>query len=211
MNQYLLCNRNIVLRKILNTHENLYIIKDLIEAFLNIKIKHIKINEYIEENQYYLPDEENFGIVDVRIKTEENEEFNVGLLFLDGMHIQTKIALYYLYVHTNQVCYKDNRKIAKTITINFLDFPYYNSSQYHKKAILNKFRTIDFREEEAETHIIELPKFKIMSNEEITKQEQWMSYIVGEDKQLINRIKKQNKYIKQLDDEVSKFWENEKI
>lgn len=127
------------------------------------------------------------------------------------MHIQTKIAIYYLYIHTNQILYQDNQKIAKTITINFLDFPYYHSNKYHKKAILNKFKTIDFSEEKAETHIIELPKFKIIDDEKLTKEEEWMSYFIGTDKKTVNRIKNQNIYIKELDKQVCSFWKNEKI
>lgn len=210
MNQLLITNRNHVLRKILNNKENIHIIKDLIQAILKINIKKIELNDYLEEKEKYLPVEENFGVADVRIKTDNDEEFNVGIIFLDGMHIQTKIALYYLYIHTNQICYDDKRPIAKTITINFLDFPYYQSFGYHKKAILNKFRTIDFREEEAETHIIELPKFKILDSNKMTKQEQWISYIKG-DRELLKKVKRDNKYIRELDNMVRKYWINEKI
>lgn len=210
MNQLLITNRNHVLRKILNNKENIHIIKDLIQAILKINIKKIELNDYLEEKEKYLPVEENFGVADVRIKTDNDEEFNVGIVFLDGMHIQTKIALYYLYIHTNQICYDDKRPIAKTITINFLDFPYYQSFGYHKKAILNKFRTIDFREEEAETHIIELPKFKILDSNKMTKQEQWISYIKG-DRELLKKVKRDNKYIRELDNMVRKYWINEKI
>ena len=211
MNQFLITNRNYVLRKVLNTQENIPIIKDLIEGFLNIHIETIELNDYLEEKEKYLPLEDNFGVADVRIKTDKNEEFNVGISFLDGMHIQTKIALYYLYVHTNQICYNNKRLIAKTITINFLDFPYYHSYGYHKKAILNKFRTIDFKEEEAETHIIELPKFTILDPNKMTKQEQWISYLKGGKQEIINKVKRENKYIRELDKKVHEYWINEKI
>ena len=45
MNQYLLCDRDKILRKILKKNKNKNIIKDLIEAFLHIKIKSIKIKD----------------------------------------------------------------------------------------------------------------------------------------------------------------------
>lgn len=211
MNQFLITNRNHVLRKVLNKQKNVLIIKNLIESILNIHIKNIKLNEYLEGKEKYLPLEENFGVADARIKTEQGEEFNIGILCIDGMHIQAKIALYYLYVHTNQVYYDDKREIAKTITINFLDFPYYKSYGYHKKAILNKFRTIDFKEEEAEAHIIELPKFKILDPNNMTKQEQWISYLKGEEPGIINKVKRENKYICKLDEQVHTYWANEKI
>ena len=75
MNHVLISNRNFVLRKVLNTEENIDIIKDIIEAFLNIKIKSIFLNTYLDEK--YLPIEEKFGVTDVRIITDKNEEFNI--------------------------------------------------------------------------------------------------------------------------------------
>ena len=199
MNQYLYCNRNYILRKILNTEERADIIKDLIEAILEIKIKEILINPYVKKNEKYLPREENFGVVDVRIKTDELQDYNVGIQFLDGKHIQTKIALYYLYVHSNQIFYND-------------DFPYqYKSSDYHEIAILNKFKSIDFREEEAEAHMIELPKFKVSDLNNLTKAEQWIGYIKGENQKLINEIISKNMYIKKLNELVQEYWNNETI
>ena len=60
------------------------------------------------------------GIVEVRIQTED-EELNVGIQIIDGNYVQNKMFLYYARVHTNQITYNDNRKIAKTVTINILD------------------------------------------------------------------------------------------
>lgn len=212
MNQYLYCNRNYILRKILNTEEQADIVKDLIEGILEIKIKDILINPYIKKDEGYSPREENLGVVDVRITTDELQDYNVGIQFLDGKHIQTKIALYYLYVHSNQIFYDDERKISKTITINFMDFPYqYKSSDYHEIAILNKFKSIDFKEEAAEAHIIELPKFKVSDLDNLTKAEQWIGYIKGENQKLIDEIINKNMYIKKLDELVQEYWNNETI
>ncbi len=212
MNQFLYSNRNYVLRKVLNAQENADIIKDLIEGILEMKILRILVNPYVIQNEKYLPKEENFGVVDVRIKTEKQEEYNVGIQFVDGKHIQTKIALYYLYIHSNQLYYHDDRKISKTITINFLDFPYqYLNENYHKVAILNKFRNIDFKEAEAEAHIIELPRFRVLEPKKMIKAEQWIAYIQGANQVLMDRAMKENKYIQRLHQMIQSYWEQEKI
>lgn len=209
MNHALITNRNYVLRQILNSDENTDIIKDIIEAFLNIKIQRIILNTYLDKS--YLPSDNKFGIADVRIKTEKNIEYNIGMQFLNGKYIQTKIALYYLYIHTNQICYNDRRKIAKTITINFMDFPYYKSFGYHKRLILNKFKEIDFSEAEAETHIIELERFNTLDQKNMTKEEQWITYLKGSNKEGIKKSIKENIYIRKLDELINKYWEEEKI
>ena len=44
----------------------------------------------------------------------------------------------------------------------------------------------------------------------MTKQEQWISYIKG-DRELLKKVKRDNKYIRELDNMVRKYWINEKI
>ena len=124
MNQELICNRNYVLKKVLSNDNYKNIIKDIIQSILEIEIKSIKINSYIDTLEKYIPAYEKMGILDVRVTTSRDEELNIGIQFLDGKHIQKKIALYYLFVHSNQIYYGENRKTAKTITINILDFVY---------------------------------------------------------------------------------------
>ena len=211
MNHELICNRNYVLSKILSNSNYTNIIKDLLQSILEIEIKDIKINSYINVLEKYIPTYEKMGVVDVRVITKKEEELNIGIQFIDGKHIQKKIALYYLFVHTNQIYYEDNRNTARTITINILDFTYYQALEYHKIEYLNKFKSIDFSEEKAETHIVELPKFKIKNEKEITKKEQWIAYFKGTDTKTIETIKEKNIYIKYLDDLVKEYWKKEKI
>ena len=211
MNHELICNRNYVLSKILSNSNYTNIIKDLLQSILEIEIKDIKINSYINVLEKYIPTYEKMGVVDVRVITKKEEELNIGIQFIDGKHIQKKIALYYLFVHTNQIYYEDNRNTARTITINILDFTYYQALEYHKIEYLNKFKSIDFSEEKAETHIVELPKFKIKNEKQITKKEQWIAYFKGADTKTIETIKEKNIYIKYLDDLVKEYWKKEKI
>ena len=137
MNQELVCNRNYVLKKILSNENYKNIIKDMIQSILKIDIQKIGLNSYIDILEKYIPAYQKMGVVDVRVMTKKGEEFNIGIQFVDGKHIQKKIALYYLFVQSNQIFYEDQRKIAKTITINILDFTYYQTLEYHKIEFLN--------------------------------------------------------------------------
>ena len=211
MNHELICNRNYVLSKILSNSNYTNIIKDLLQSILEIEIKDIKINSYINVLEKYIPTYETMGVVDVRVITKKEEELNIGIQFIDGKHIQKKIALYYLFVHTNQIYYEDHRNTAKTITINILDFTYYQNLEYHRKEILNKFKSIDFSEERAETHILELPKFKVNNENEMSKKEQWIAFFKGVDISTMEKIKEENIYIKYLDELVKEYWKKEKI
>ena len=71
MNRKFISNSNYVFRKILNSEESLSILKNFIEAILNIKIKEIELNPYLTKKEKYLPSEEKFGIADVKMKTKK--------------------------------------------------------------------------------------------------------------------------------------------
>ena len=210
MNKKFISNSNYVLRKILNNKDCLSILKNLIESILNITIENISLNPYLKEKSQYLPKEENFGIADVRIKTDENEEINVGIQFIDGIYVQTKMLIYYAQIHLNQLEYKDKREFAKTITINFIDFNYFSSKDYDK-IIKIKTNEGNVRLEELEMYTIELLKFKPKNSDNLTPKEEWISYLKGCENETLEKIKNKNPYIKLLDSLAEKYWIEEKM
>ena len=209
MNQKFISKSNYVLRKVLNSNNNLDIIKDFIESILNLKIVNIILNPYLKSKAKFLPAEENFGIADVRIKTCSNLEFNVGIQFIDGMYVKNKLLLYYAQIHANQLEHKENKKTARTITINILDFKYFNSKSYHKRLIINNNK-INL-ENVIELHILELPKFKILSKEKLNNKQLWMLYLNEKDEKKIKEIIKKSAKIKKLDKLLNNYWRDEKI
>lgn len=210
MNRKFISNSNYVLRKVVNNDVCIEIIKDFIEAILNINIKEIKLNKYLEEKFKYLPREENFGIADVRITTDENAEMNVGIQFIDGIYIQTKMLMYYAQIHLNQLEYDEKREFTKTVTINLLDFKYFSSKEYDK-IIRIKSNEGDIKLEELELYVIELPKFTFPNLETLSKKEEWIIYLKGCDKKTLEKIKSNNKNIKLLDKLIDKYWTEEKM
>ena len=68
MNKKFISKSNRVLRKVLNSKDNLDIIQDFIETFIEIEVEEIKLNPYLESKSNYLPLEENFGIANVGVK-----------------------------------------------------------------------------------------------------------------------------------------------
>lgn len=210
MNRKFISNSNYVFRKVLNNEACLDILKDFIESILNISIKDIELNSYLEEKSKYLPKEENFGIADVRIRTNENEEMNIGIQFIDGMYVQTKMLMYYAQIHLNQLEYDEKREFSKTITINLLDFKYF-SSQGYDKLIRIKSNEGNIRLEELEMYVIELPKFTIEDLDSMTKKEEWIAYLKGCEYNVLEKIKNSNKNIGLLDELAEKYWLEEKM
>lgn len=210
MNRKFISNSNYVFRKILNTEDCLEILKDFIESILDINIKDIELNPYLEDKSKYLPKEENFGIADVRITTSENEEMNIGIQFIDGMYVQTKMLMYYAQIHLNQLEYNEKREFTKTITINLLDFKHF-SSQGYDKIIRIKSNEGNIKLEELEMYVIELPKFTIEDLNNMTKKEEWITYLKGCEDKILEKIKINNKNIALLDELAEKYWLEEKM
>lgn len=208
MNRKFIKNSNLILRKILKLNSNKTILKNFIESFLNIYISEIEINKSpIIDNKK----SKDYGIVDVRVKTIEDEELNVGIQIIDGDYIQNKMFLYYAKIHSNQVLYNDNRKIVKTITINILDTSYLSTKQYHKVMRIKTNIINDSILETMELHLIELPKFyEIIKDKHLNKQ-LWICYLKGEDEELIELAKKENSQISKLDKQLEKYWKKEKV
>ncbi len=207
MNRKLVAKSNFVLRRVLNTKENIDIIKDFIESILGIEIEEIKQNEYLRKKEKYLPSEENFGVVDCRIKTTNGEEINIGIQCVDGIYIQTKMLLYYSQIHLNQLEYDDNREFARTITINLLDFNYFETKNYEKKITIETNEK-NVKSKEIELHVIELPKIKY-NTDKMNKKKEWITYMEGSNIKEIEKITARNKYINKLDKQLEYYWQNE--
>ncbi len=206
MNRKFVAKSNFVLRRVLNTEENVDILKEFIEVMLNAEIKQAKINPYLEKLKGHLPAEENFGIADLRIKTAENEEINVGIQIIDGEHILVKMLLYYVQIHANQLEYDEHREIVKTTTINILDFVLNKRLAYHSKMMVREENMTNIIDNYPEIHILQLPKFKLKDSKEMTLKQAWISYLKGEDTE--EAIKKSEK-IKKLDKLLEKYWREE--
>lgn len=209
MNQKFVSKSNFVLRKVLNSKNNLDIIKDFIESILNIRIISIKLNSYLKNKEKCLPAEENFGIADVRIKEHSGEEYNIGIQFIDGIYVQNKMFLYYAQIHSNQLEYVENKKVVKTITINILDYEYFNNLSYHQKILIQDRKKS--KEGEIELHIIELPKFEIKNPNNLTDKEEWLLYFKEKNSKKIKSIINRSLYIKKLDILLDEYWKREKM
>lgn len=206
MNRKFVAKSNFVLRRVLNIEENTDILKEFIEVMLNLEIKEAKINPYLKKIKELLPAEENFGIADLRIKTAQNQEQNIGIQIIDGEHILVKMLLYYIQIHANQLEYDVHREVVKTTTINILDFVLNKELEYHSKMVVRKENMTNIINSYPEIHILQLPKFNLKDSRNMTLKQAWISYLKGENTE--EAIKKSEK-IKKFDNLLEKYWREE--
>ncbi len=211
MNRLFVSKSNYVLRKILNKRTSLEIIKDFIEAVLKLEIRQIELHPYLDKISKFLPQEDNFGIADVRIITKDNRELNVGIQIIDGYYIQNKLLLYYAQIHGNQLEYENQDKEVETITINILDFNYFSSKEYHKVIKVRENTSLGESAKELELHTIELKKFIKRKKSIENKEDAWIAYLEGSDNELKQYAINNYKSIKALDDLADRYWKDEKM
>ena len=211
MNRLFVSKSNYVLRKILNKQTSLEIIKDFIEAVLKLEIKQIELHPYLDKISKFLPQEDNFGIADVRILTKDNRELNVGIQIIDGYYIQNKLLLYYAQIHGNQLEYENQDKEVETITINILDFNYFSSKEYHKIIKVRENTSLGESAKDLELHTIELKKFIKRKKSIENKEDAWIAYLEGSDNDLKQYDINNYKSIKELDDLADRYWKDEKM
>ena len=65
--------------------------------------------------------------------------------------------------------------------------------------------------EELEMYAIELPKFTIEDLNNMTKKEEWITYLKGCENKVLEKIKNNNKNIALLDKLAEKYWLEEKM
>ena len=169
------------------------------------------MHPYLDKISKFLPQEDNFGIADVRILTKDNRELNVGIQIIDGYYIQNKLLLYYAQIHGNQLEYENQDKEAETITINILDFNYFSSKEYHKIIKVRENTSLGESAKDLELHTIELKKFIKRKKSIENKEDAWIAYLEGSDNDLKQYAINNYKSIKELDDLADRYWKDEKM
>ena len=133
---------------------------------------------------------------------------NVGIQFIDGIYVQTKMLLYYAQIHLNQDEYDEKRELCKTVTINILDFKHLNMNKYDN-VIRIQSNEQEITLDELEMHLIELPKIRVENMNDLSAKEEWLLYLKEDNKKVLSRIKNEN--IHYLDSLLNKYWLEEKM
>ncbi len=198
---------DIVFKRVFAKKGNEPILKALLEAILDTKIKSVVVqNPELPRDLY----DNKAGILDIKVEIDNNTICDVEMQIKNENDIDKRSTLYMskLVVDSLKVGEK-YKNIKKIIIINILNFNYYKRNSYLNTAHMNfeeskpeTYVDMGYKIEERiatqdiEMHFIELPKFLKRNPQTMTKLEQWLWLITGrEDK--IDMAKKENKEVKQ--------------
>lgn len=214
---------DIVFKRVFSQEGNEHILKALLEAILDIKIRKVIVkNPELTRNLI----DSKAGILDLKVEIDENTICDVEMQVKDEKNIDIRSTYYMAKILSDEIKKGEEYiKIKKTIVINLLNFNFYKRNSYHSIAHMKfeetkpeEYINMGYSKEDEiatkdlEMHFIEIPKFIKKHPGVKTNLEQWLWLIAG-GKEQIEMAKKQNKEIKEVMDILeglsmdSKEWE----
>lgn len=214
---------DIVFKRVFSQEGNEHILKALLEAILDIKIRKVIVkNPELTRNLI----DSKAGILDLKVEIDENTICDVEMQVKDEKNIDSRSTYYMAKILSDEIKKGEEYiKIKKTIVINLLNFNFYKRNSYHSIAHMKfeetkpeEYINMGYSKEDEiatkdlEMHFIEIPKFIKKHPGVKTNLEQWLWLIAG-GKEQIEMAKKENKEIKEVMDILeglsmdSKEWE----
>ena len=214
---------DIVFKRVFSNEENNQLLKSLLQAILKIQI-----NTVIVTNPELPINLSNgkLGTMDIKAKVNQNTIVNIEMQVINEHNIDDRSLSYMVKNSANSLkVSQDYTSLAKTISINILDFNFFKRNCFHniahmkfEKSTEESFIDLGYKQEtelltdKLEMHFIELPKFrkKKLGTESVLNQ--WLWLISGKEEKIkmakyrIDEIQKAMKIIDEMSMD-SKEWE----
>ena len=186
------------------------VLKDLLEAILERKIKRIIVKnpEMLSETQTG----KKF-ILDIKAELEDGTIVDIEMQTVDKKNIEERSTAYISKMISEQLQVGDEyTKLNKSIFIGILDFEHFKRNSYRHTARLKFDKTkkeyfvdMEYKDEDEiaseyiEMHYIELPKYFKENPKIRTKLDEWL-YLFSGDEEKMEMVKKRNSKVKKAMD-----------
>ena len=188
---------DIIFKKLFGKKGNERIVKDFLEAVLEIKISSVELGK---ETQL-LPDkiDEKIGILDVRATLDDGTVIDIEMQNINHGNITKRITYYLNLLYSGELSRgKSYYELNKAIAIGILNFNYFDDIEdYHTVWKMTERNNKDKTLDEQEIHFIELPKFLKIKVDTKRKLDQWLLFIDYSRKELLKMAEENNKVLKE--------------
>lgn len=202
MDDLLSLKMDFVFNRLFSKKGNESMLMDFLESILDIQIHKIEIVPEVKLER--LSKTDTFGILDIRATLNNGIVVNVEMQVIDNKDIEKRSLFYAGKLMSEQLelgeKYKD---IKDVIMINILDYEFTNLPEYHTETVTVAKKHRDYEMiKSLKYHFIELPKFRKQHPNLSNRLEQWLTFIDGMNKDLIQMSIKNNKEIKKAQEEL---------
>lgn len=193
---------DIIFKKIFGSKGNEDILKDLLSGILEEKIKEVEIQKDLQLEKSELSDKT--GILDIKALTNNNVQINIEMQIVNYRNMEKRTLFYWSKLYTQGISAGESfYKLKKTITINLLDFNYFDTKQYHTKwHIVEDVEKDKMLTDVLEIHFIELQKFIKRGKEPENKKEEWLYFIDNTKGEKVKMAVEKNKVIEKAKEEL---------
>ena len=169
---------DIIFKRLFGKKGNEEIVKDFLEAVLDIKIESVEIGADAE----IMPEKlrEKIGVLDVRAVLQI--KIDIEMQNVDYGNIEKRITYHLNQLYTGELMRgKTYNELNKAIAIGILDFEYdkfKDIKEYHTVWNMREKNNLNQIIDEQEIHFIELPKFLKTKFDTDKKLDQWLLLIL---------------------------------
>lgn len=197
---------DIVFKKIFGSKGNEGILKDFLEAILDIEIESLEL----DLNTELLPDfmAGKKSRVDVRTRLADGTDVNIEMQVNISKYSDKRCLQHWSRIYNNNINEGDDyQNLRKTICIWILDGAIYNEFEDidSKWQIMNKKYGLDNHFKEWEIYIIELKKLRDSATLKESKKNFWLWFIDHSNEELVNLSSVSNEKIKEAREQLKKI------
>lgn len=203
---------DIVFKKIFGTKGNEGILKDFLEAILDIKIDSLEL----DLNTEFLPEfiSGKKSRVDVRTKLSDGTEVNIEMQVDVSKYSDKRCLQHWSRIYNNNIEEgEDYKNLRKTICIWILDGKIYDEFEDidSKWRIMNEKYGLKNHFNELEIHIIELKKLRNSAKLKESNKNFWLWFIDHTNEELVNMGSVTNEMIKEAREQLAKIQSNREL
>ena len=196
INPELKMKSDIMFKAFYGRKENEEFLQDFLEAVLEEKIKIKKVMHDVRLEQ--LAKEQKFGILDLGVELEDGEFINVEIQIKNYKNIEKRTTFYACKKLIEQLGPgEDYRQLKPTIIIAILDYSFIKLPEYITETVrvAKEHREYEINNE-VKYYYIELEKFRNQNPDMTQKENQWLSFLDMERRDLLEMACKENDKVK---------------
>ena len=178
------------------------ILKDFLEAVLDIKITKVEVVR--EAALEKISNTNRSGALDLKVTLDDSRVCDVEMQIRNLHNIEQRTLFYASKLISEQLSEGSAFGVIKpVIMINILDYSFINVPEYHSETVTvlkahRKYEIIP----DLTYHFIELPKYRKQNPDMNNKLDQWLAIIDGMNEELIEMAKKNNENIEKVSIEL---------